>query len=1069
VGYSESTVNDAGVAAPGPACSSCGTELRENAKFCDECGAVVAAPEPAEYKQVTVLFADVVHSMAIAAAVGAERWRETMAALWDRSTAVVKRYGGTVDKFTGDGIMAVFGAPAALEDHAIRACLAAMEIQREAARLADDVAHRDGVDLALRVGLNSGQVIVGEIGSSTASYTAIGEQVGMAQRMESVAPSAGVMLSESTARLVESAAVLGEPEMVHIKGAADPVRARRLLEMLSEPGGSGPVESRLVGRQWEMSAIAALLERSTDGRGCVVGLVGPAGIGKSRMASETEAIAKNRSIEVYRTLCESHAREVPFNAAARLLREAFVIADLDAAAARQHVRARVADANAEDLLLLDDLLGIAEPNASVAPIDPDARRRRLTALINSVSLARTRPALFIIEDAHWIDEVSESMLAEFLAVVPQTRSLVIITYRPEYRGALAHVPSSHTITLAPLTDSESSELTDELMGNDVSVRGLAETIVARSGGNPFFAEEIVRDLTERGVLDGARGDYRFRGFIADVSVPATLQATIAARIDRLSMSAKRTLGAAAVIGFRFDTGLVNDLGVDPVLDELVKAELVDQVSFMPRPEFAFRHPLVRTVAYESQLKSDRGELHRRLAAAIQNREPDTVDENAALIAEHFQKAGELRAAYDWHMRAGRWATNRDFAAAQSSWERARQIVGSLPVDHPDRTRMGIAALTQLCGYAWRVHADISKNHFEELRALCAAVDDKVSLAIGMGGLTAEHMMHGRVGEASRTAFEQLALADSIGDPALTAALSFGAMAVSMESGGQAADLLRWSQSIIDVAADHPERVSIYWGSPLAVALASRGVARWRLGHDGWREDLDRARAMGRTADPMSRAIVMTYTYLPAISCGVLLPDDVALRDISEALQIAERFGNDIALGAVEETMTVALLHRDSAAERQRGVEFLQLTRNMCLQGRYYASELAALDVYDARETARLGDLDGAIPRIRSAVDEMFHARQFHGAVAAAPLLIETLLDRAGDGDAAEAEGVVERLAAAPLEAGYVIRDVILLRMRAMMARERGEESAYREWRDRYRAIATSLGFEGHMAMAEAMT
>ena len=202
------------------ACRTCGTEPREGARFCDGCGAPVTEQDTrAEYKQVTVLFADVVHSMDIAAAVGAERLREIMADLVNRSAAVVKRYGGTVDKFTGDGIMAVFGAPVALEDHAIRACLAALGVQEEAKRLAVDVRERDGVDLQLRVGLNSGEVIAGEIGSGPFGYTAVGEQVGMAQRMESVAPPGGVMLSASTARLVEGAAALGEPALVSIKGA----------------------------------------------------------------------------------------------------------------------------------------------------------------------------------------------------------------------------------------------------------------------------------------------------------------------------------------------------------------------------------------------------------------------------------------------------------------------------------------------------------------------------------------------------------------------------------------------------------------------------------------------------------------------------------------------------------------------------------------------------------------------------------------------------------------------------------------------------------------------------------
>src|ERR1700736_170287 len=233
------------------ACRTCGTEPLENARFCHGCGSpVVGVDTHAEFKQVTVLFADVVHSMSIAAAVGAERLREIVTDLANRCAAVVQRYGGTVDKFTGDGVMAVFGAPVALEDHALRACLAALGVQEETKRLAVDSGERDGVDLQLRVGLNSGQVIAGEIGSRPFGYTAIGEQVGMAQRMESVAPPGAVMLSESTARLVEGAASLGEPEMVRIKGTDQPACAQRLLGVPEGRQAVGRAESNLVGRRW---------------------------------------------------------------------------------------------------------------------------------------------------------------------------------------------------------------------------------------------------------------------------------------------------------------------------------------------------------------------------------------------------------------------------------------------------------------------------------------------------------------------------------------------------------------------------------------------------------------------------------------------------------------------------------------------------------------------------------------------------------------------------------------------------------------------------------------------------
>ncbi|WP_275080649.1 adenylate/guanylate cyclase domain-containing protein, partial [Mycolicibacter sinensis] len=212
-----------------PVCATCGTEPRQGARFCDGCGSlIVTATEHAEYKQVTVLFADVVQSMQLAATVGTERLREIMTELVTRAAAVVQRFGGTVDKFTGDGLMAIFGAPVALEDHAVRACRAALVMQEQAGGLAEQLRRRDGVDLQVRVGINSGEVIVGDIGSGTLGYTAIGEQVGLAQRMESVSPPGGVMLSAATAQLVAAVSVLGEPELVRIKGVEDAVPARRL-------------------------------------------------------------------------------------------------------------------------------------------------------------------------------------------------------------------------------------------------------------------------------------------------------------------------------------------------------------------------------------------------------------------------------------------------------------------------------------------------------------------------------------------------------------------------------------------------------------------------------------------------------------------------------------------------------------------------------------------------------------------------------------------------------------------------------------------------------------------------
>ncbi len=1049
------------------ACTRCSAELRPSAKFCDECGSPTAASAaPAEYKQVTVLFADVVRSMDIAATVGAERLREIMTELVTRAAAVVQRYGGTVDKFTGDGIMAVFGAPVALEDHALRACLAALGVQQDVTGLAAQVRHRDGVDLQLRIGLNSGQVIAGEIGSAAMGYTAIGEQVGMAQRMESVAPPGGVMLSESTARLVEGAAVLGEPEMVRIKGAEDAVPARQLLSVADQR--TGVSHSTLVGREWELTTLATMLDRSMAGRGSVVSVVGPPGIGKTRLTTEAIRLAKSRDIEVFSTFCESHATDIPFHVVARLLRATGRLSGLDDQTARAEVRAQFPDADPQDLLLLDDLVGIADPDVHSPKIDPDARRRRLTALLNSAQLARPEPAVFVIEDAHWIDAVSESMLADFLAVIPQTPSLVLITYRPEYHGALQQAGGAQTIALAPLSDSETSTLVAELLGRDPSVSQIAEIIAGRAAGNPFFAEEITRDLAERGVLVGERGGYACHIDVAEISVPATLQATIAARIDRLSHAAKHKLAAAAVIGSRFNRDLLASLEVDPVVDELIAAELVDQVRFTPFAEYAFRHPLIRTVAYESQLRSDRARLHRRLAAAIEAREPESAEQNAALIAEHLEAAGDLHAAYGWHMRAATWATNRDINAARLSWERAEKIADALPADDPDRAAMRIAPRTLLCGTAFRVHVNVAGARFEELRQLCHAAGDKASLAIAMAGLVADHAYLGRVSEASQLASEAWALNESIGDPALTVGLSFAPIYAKMESGDRC-DMLRWSQRVIDLADGDPAKGNFIFGSPLALAIMTRAIGRYCVGLPGWRDDLRNGIAMARNADPLTYAGAVTYAYGVGIPCGILRPDEFAMREIEDALHIAERAADDFALAHAQVTLGGALAYRSAPYERDRAKDLLADVKQVFLRQGHHLADLPLVDVLLARERARRGDRDGAIPLMRANLDNLVgDGRLLAWGIVVTDVLVDTLLTRGAEGDIAEAERAIERLATAPTEERLVPRDVIVLRLRALLARARGETAAYADFRDCYRDMARTLGFEGHMAWAEEM-
>ncbi len=1047
-------------------CRSCGTEPREGSRFCAECGTpLTKTPDAPEYKQVTALFADVVRSMDIAAVLDAERLREIISELTERAAAIVQRYGGGSAEYTGDGVMALFGAPVALEDHAFRACLAALEIQRMTGELARDVASRDHLSLQLRVGLNSGRVIAGELGSGTLGYTATGEAVGFAERMQSAAPPGAVMLSESTAALVEHRVALSDPELVHIKNARDPVSARRLLGITPRDDEPGPAEVDLVGRRWEMAILDAMVDRAIGGRGGIVSVVGAPGIGKSRVAREAAVVAAGRGVEVVWVFCESHTQDVPFYAATRFLRAGSGIADLDAATARARLRAVMPEADPQDLLLLDDILGVGDPGSPGPRIDPDARRRRLTALVNTASLARTQPALYIIEDAHWIDSVSESMLADFFAVVARVPSMVLITARPEYGGVLTRVPGAQTIALAPLDDSDVSALLGELLGAHPSIGELTAMITERAAGNPFFAEQMARELVQRRVLTGERGAYVCTVDVADVTVPATVQAAIEARVDRLSAPAKRTLHAASVIGARFDAELLGALQDDPVIDELLDTELIDQVRFLPNAEYAFHHPLIRAVAYESQLTSDRAVWHRRLAEAIQTRKPGAVDENAALIAEHLYAAKELRAAYDWHMRAAGWSANRDLGAARLNWERARRIADALPADAAARLSLRIAPRTMLLATGWRIDPNIAV-HFERFSQLCAQSKDSVSLAIGMAGLVGSHVIHGRVREASQLASEQMALVESSGDPTPALGLAFIVFANWFDA-GRFDEILRWAEVVIEATDGDPTRGAGFGiGSPLAMALVWRGIARWWLNRRGWQQDLRDAVSMVAQSHASSTVGVLGWGYGLGVYYGVLRADDAMVDAMEQAMNNAEGRGDGFIYSVSKYVLGAVLLHRDALKDRDRGLELLMAARDMFVR-EDIPFLIPLIDLCAARERAARGDVDAALSTMRDAVGELREAERIGYVIWGAGVFVETLLRRGEPADLREADQQMAWLSTVVAD-GFGAPQITLLKLRSLAALAHGDHAAHRDLVNRYRAMAELLGFEGHRAWAEAM-
>jgi hypothetical protein len=360
------------------------------------------------------------------------------------------------------------------------------------------------------------------------------------------------------------------------------------------------------------------------------------------------------------------------------------------------------------------------------------------------------------------------------------------------------------------------------------------------------------------------------------------------------------------------------------------------------------------------------------------------------------------------------------------------------------------------------------DRFDELRKLCSAAGDKASLAIAMAGLVVDHTFQDRVREASRLASEAITLIESIGDPTLMVGLSFTPIRAKAAI-GEWSEMLRLSQRVIDLADGDPSKGNFLFGSPLALAFAQRAIARYSLGRPGWRDDLRRGLAVAHGADPLSYVTVVSYVYSAGIPAGALRPDDSAVREIEDALAIAERSGDNLQLGVAWLTLGLALVHRHTDAERDRGQQLLAEVRDVFLRGGHFLCDIPMLDVYVAREMARRADRDQAIPLMRAAVDHLVRDGQLLSwGIPATGALVETLLDRGAERDVAEAEAAIERLAAAPADEGLMIREIWLLRLQALLSRAHGDAEAYKQLRDRYRDTARTLGWDGHIAWAEAM-
>ena len=675
------------------ACPRCATLNPLAQKFCDSCGESLSASAgpsetardaraytprhlvekilttrsalEGERKHVTVLFADLVDSMRLAEGLDAEEWHGILDGVFEILTRGVHRFEGTINQFTGDGVMALFGAPIAHEDHARRACHAALSAMEELRSYASTLRAR-GLELSVRMGLNSGEVVVGKIGDDLRmDYTAQGHCVGLAARMERLAAPGTVLLTEQTARLVDGFFTLDDLGLRGMKGVSAPVRVFELRGLgafrtrLDASGLRGL--SRLIGREAEITWLDGILARSIEANGQVIGVVGDAGVGKSRLCLEFIERCRARGVAVCEVHCPAHGATVPWLAIRELLRSYLALAPGDGV---EVIRRSVG----EQLLALDagfgdaiplvlEVLGVSDPpTPGHSPQNVTARlagfMRRFVPLRSA-----NEPVVLLLDDAHWIDRASDELVREIVASVRDTRTLLLANFRPEYRPAWIGGSHYHQLALSPLGDGASRELLLHLLGPDSSLGELSDRIRERTAGNPFFTEEVVQVLAGSGSLVGERGAYRLTGPIDALALPATVESLLAARIDRLGEPAKHVLQTAAVIGKQFDEPLLgkvsglddHDLGA--ALDGLQEGEFLRLVTPSPRPEYAFKHPLMREVAYRSQLGERRARLHAAAATALETLRADRLGEYAALIAHHWEASGMRFEAARWKRRA----------------------------------------------------------------------------------------------------------------------------------------------------------------------------------------------------------------------------------------------------------------------------------------------------------------------------------------------------------------------------------------------------------------------------------
>ena len=705
-------------------CSHCNGELSLTARFCSNCGQAVdtaasdsrSLPPKAytpqhltekilttkssiegERKLVTALFADIQGSTELLADLDADEARQLLDPVLNRMMEAVHRYEGTVNQVMGDGLMALFGAPLAHEDHAVRACYAALLMQDSVKAYAKEILRIHGVPVRIRIGINSGEVAVRAVGLDLRmDYSAVGRTLHMAARLEQLAPPGGILLSPPTLELSEGYVQVTSRGQVAVKGFAEPVEifeltggsTRRSRLEAAAPRGL----THFVGRSAELDQLANAIAHAGAGRGQIVALVGEPGVGKSRLFWEFVRSHRAQGFHTLESSSVSYGTATPFLPVVDLLQSYFQIESGDSP---RQIREKVTGR----LLALDRALDSSLPallwllnvplddNPHWHRLDSMQRRQEAIQSVHRLLLreSQVQPLLLVFEDLHWIDQETQAVLDSLAESLAAARILMLVNYRPEYRHDWGGKTYYRQMNIAPLPPESAQELLDGLLGNDGELAALKRLLIERTEGNPFFLEEIVRTMVETDVLTGDRGARRLAKPIENLQLPSTAHAILAARIDRLEPEDKRLLQAAAVIGKEVSFALISgvaDLSPDQLragLGRLQAAEFLYETRLFPDIAYSFKHALTHEVAYEGLLQNRRVVLHARILEELEKHDADQGGERLDQLCHHAFRGEAWERAATYLRQAGSKAEERGaLRDAVSCFEQALSALAELP-------------------------------------------------------------------------------------------------------------------------------------------------------------------------------------------------------------------------------------------------------------------------------------------------------------------------------------------------------------------------------------------------------